>query len=483
MSWLDTLYETLDARASTETVAQIIVSGARLNPAAQHEALRVANAHAPWWVSSMADDWERAIPNAQPQLDAAAAQFGFREGGWGAGNRAPDPADPEYLRHVVTVLGHLVGGWQPGMDWKRDRLNSIDRASDMTWPDGTPGPPPVALKKRQYNRRIRVLRALSAKADRIEYRRAFRRFQLVGRAGFAHEIPAERFKADPAAACFIAYYVARQNRRRQFTLAAKENPIDALAQALYARCTVKGPRTDWDMIAMVYPRFAVVSRLTEEQRGVLMGRWWQVMADAALILAKAWSPTIDRKLMIVRRGTDSSTWNTMATAYNAARAGWINCCSVAGGELLEPFCPPKVMRVMAADLAYWHRASGGGVDPDTMVWSMLPFPWDVVVGIAQCDAAMVRGACQVAGVDPVKRGWTGPRAGGAIAEYKPTPELVHGVEIASPQWAALLRRAGVFGGHGKAKADAAELRVMAGSQVVGPLPAYLDGVLVDTDDN
>ena len=114
--------------------------------------------------------------------------------------------------------------------------------------------------------------------------------------------------------------------------------------------------------------------------------------------------------------------------------------------LLEPFCPGKVMRLMAADLAYWHQSSVGDVDPDTKVWAFLPMPWDVISGKTRCTRADVEGACRETGVDPAARGWTAPRAHGAVAEFKPTPELVHGVEVADPQWAALLRRAGVFSG-------------------------------------
>jgi hypothetical protein len=33
-----------------------------------------------------------------------------------------------------------------------------------------------------------------------------------------------------------------------------------------------------------------------------------------------------------------------------------------------------------------------------------------------------------------------------VARYSPTPELVHGVEVSSPQLAALLRSLGVFSG-------------------------------------
>jgi hypothetical protein len=35
-------------------------------------------------------------------------------------------------------------------------------------------------------------------------------------------------------------------------------------------------------------------------------------------------------------------------------------------------CPGKVLRLMAADVAWWHRQSGGGLHQDTAVWKELP---------------------------------------------------------------------------------------------------------------
>ena len=204
-----------------------------------------------------------------------------------------------------------------------------------------------------------------------------------------------------------------------------------------------------------------------------MGRWWSVMRDTAAELEQAWPERVDKLSMIVRRGMDSSTWNTMAQAYNAARAGWLNCVVASGaGALLEPFCPGKVMRLMAADLAYWHQASGGDVDPDTKVWAFLPMPWDVIGGKARCTRADVEATCREMGTDPEARGWTAPRAKGKVAEFAPTPELVHGVEVADPQWAALLRRAGVFSGKRIRPDMADEVAVIPEEVVTGARPVY-----------
>jgi hypothetical protein len=151
--------------------------------------------------------------------------------------------------------------------------------------------------------------------------------------------------------------------------------------------------------------------------------------------------------MIVRRGMDSSTWNTIAQAYNTARAGWLAAVAALGAEsLLDVACPGKAMRLMAGDLAAWHSVSGSGVDPDTLVWAALPLPWEVLSGEASCTRETVAAACREQGVDPERRGWTAPRATGVVARFAPTPELVHGVAVSDPLWAAILRRSGAYSG-------------------------------------
>ena len=75
--------------------------------------------------------------------------------------------------------------------------------------------------------------------------------------------------------------------------------------------------------------------------------------------------------MIVRRGNDSSTWNLMAGAWNKLRDGWFGLCDALGaGEIIERQCFGKVMRLMAADVAAWHRSLKGddALHGDTAVW-------------------------------------------------------------------------------------------------------------------
>jgi hypothetical protein len=83
----------------------------------------------------------------------------------------------------------------------------------------------------------------------------------------------------------------------------------------------------------------------------------------------------------------------------------------------------------------------------------------------------VEEACESAGVDPVQRGWVAPASKRAVGTFRATPELVHGVTIADPVWAMLLRRAGVFSGK-QVKPELVEeaLAGLAGGVVESDLP-------------
>lgn len=452
--YLGELHAALDKRLMPESAARIILRNRHLGNEARRLLEAVAASRASWWFSSMPEDYVRPV-DASRQLASAARMFG-------ADSSGVDPAGPAQLREFVNDLGGRVGGWRDGDDWKRDRLG---RAGRSQMRDAGP----ALVSKRQYNRHIRVLRHLSEKIAALEAEQVKRRLTLAGRSGFAQDIPLERFRADPAAACFIAYLTARKNRRRLFSLAGRENPVDHAAQALLGCC---GEGTDWAMIALAHPAPEILAHLSQEDLGTLMGKWSALMGQAAGLLRAAWADGTDRETMIVKRGMDSSTWNTMASAYNAARSGWVNCLDAADAlVLLDAACPGKVMRLMAADLAWWHRSTGGDVDPATKVWAALPLPWEVLSGEVVCTSATVEAACAVAGLDPVKSGWTGPRARGKVATFTPTPELVHGVEVADPVWASLLRRAGVFSGRNIRPDLAAEAaHGIAEGVVTGDLP-------------
>ncbi len=197
----------------------------------------------------------------------------------------------------------------------------------------------------------------------------------------------------------------------------------------------------------------MLDHLTEEQKGDLLGTWYGILEDVANLLEEVWRTTaVDRATLIVRRGNDSSTWNQTAAAWNKAREHWIALVySLGMGRLLEDLCPGKVLRLMAADVAAWHRASGGEVHPDTKVWAELPAPWDVLHGNALCTKATVEAVCRKHQVDPTR--WIGPRPPKVPAPFRPTPELVHGVAIRSPGLAKVLREARWFSGKSSVSVD------------------------------
>ncbi|MCC5576819.1 hypothetical protein IMZ11_14395 [Microtetraspora sp. AC03309] len=447
------LHGSLDRRYRPEDVADLVLRALDkrlsrrervvLERAATHSSRREG------WFSSMSADYARPVGGAR-QVAAANRLFDRQV--------EVDPDDPESLLEFAATMGREIRWTPERSDFLADRLNRDSRAAAG-----------MDLSKRQYNRRFRMLRRVAAKAGTLSTEQDKRRLLMVGVTGFGADIPLEQFTADADAACFVAYYTARRKTRREFSLAGRDNPFDEIAQVLLDRCTAE---SDWWMIAQVWATPEVLGRLTDEERGRLLGQWSAAMRHGADVLRARWNPGTDRTTMIVRRGDDSTTWNNLAVAYNAARAGWLAClASLDALDLLEVACPGKVMRLMAADLAAWHRGTGGGVDPNTAVWAALPLPWEVLDGTARCTRADVEAACRTAGLDPARSGWTAPAARRGVAVYRPTPELVHGVSIADPVWAALLRRAGVFSGRSVKPELAADAgHGLASGVVVSDLP-------------
>ena len=58
----------------------------------------------------------------------------------------------------------------------------------------------------------------------------------------------------------------------------------------------------------------------------------------------------------------------------------------------------------------------------------------------------VEDICKRHRVDPVEKGWVAPRPDRAVAAFRPTPELVHGVTVGNAGLALLLRKVGFFSG-------------------------------------
>lgn len=433
---LSPLYTCVQTRPRPEDVAEVIIEVLRpsgkllsmLEKAAKHSHKRLGYTY-----SSMAEDFSRPV-GMDTQVKVASELFRVEP------ISAVDCLDPDKVEAFVRSVSGQIAKAFGQSDFKAHRLNR-DQRKDAGVPSG----------HRAYNKRFRLLARMEERLTKLAWEQRKYLLTRVGKSAFAVQVPKDDLLADALTACFVAYQSARMSMRSVFTNGSQERAFDEVASALFAECK-SNASTRWDVVAYVLPDQEVLARLTDEQKGALMGRTWNVLVDAADFLATcAKRDTLDLTNMIVGRGNDSSSWNQAAGGWNKAREHWINILHAMGSEgLLDELCPGKVLRLMAADVVRWHSHSKGGLDsalhPDTKVWRRLPRPWDVVQGVESCTRADVLAACAAEGVEPGS--WTGVRAGRKPVPFKPTPELVHGVAVSSPALAKALRKAGVFSGKG-----------------------------------
>ncbi len=437
------LHASLGLRKRPEDVAQLIqdlftahrtdldpVTATALGKAVEHSLRSMWHGY-----TSMSEEFARPV-GAQRQLACTAALFP---------NLPELPADagddPARIEEVIRRAGEEIGREYGQNDFGTDRLDRDERAEA-----GLGG-----LSKRQYNKRFRLLRRMEAKLARIVHEQRRREITMTGKGALAHTLPYEAFAADPGTAAFVAYFTARGGMRSVFTNGKQRRPYDEVADALFQRLCAEPDRTNWYAVAHAYPTAEVLGHLSDADVARLLVRWNRFLREVAVMLEDAWNRCrLERHTMIVRPGNDSSTWNQAAQAWSTARAHWFALVGELGEQdLLDRFCPGKVPRLMAADVAYWHRRSGGGLHPDTYVWAELPLPWEVLRGEADCPRSLVEEVCRRHGVDPIAGGWTAQRPVAEPAPYSRTPELVHGVKVADPLMASALRSAGVFSGKGK----------------------------------
>ena len=430
---LRTLHRSLDERHTPEDVAivvrKLLATGGAAEPlAAAKTALDSVGRG--WANSSMLRDFHRPSDFAG-QFDVAGALFAALP----PGDAADIAAVEAYLERIAGEIGKTLGQ----SDFLHDRLNRDARASAGLG----------HLSRRQYNKRFRLVARMEAKRERVVRERAKRSLALASKSRLASTLGFDDLARDVPTACFVAYYVARANLRSVFTNARQARPFDTVCAALIAVCERRPSETNWLAIAHALPDAKVLQRLADGEKAALLADYFGLLETAAGLLREtAEAGTFDRATMIVRRGDDSSTWNLAAGAWNKLREGWFQLLFALGlGDAVERCCPGKAMRLMAGDVASWHRGSGGSVHPDTRVWADLPAPWEVLAGEADCTAADVRAACVRHNVDAERSGWVcPPTVERRVEAFAPTPELVHGVAVASPSLARVMRRSGVFSG-------------------------------------
>lgn len=430
------LHATLGRRDTPESVAEIVrdaIPGLRSGSWAERLKRRLGLApHRRFGWSSMATSFRRPDP-VNRQLDKArelALLF--------MGETLPEGADAEALDAVAADLNGLIGKTPGKARFDADRLNGEARLKAG-----------LTLSRRRYDKLFRLAGRLERRARCLQREEEKFDLILVSKAALAPRLTVDDFAGNVPSAAFVSYYAARMKLRSEFTIGGQQRPFDDFAALLLGLCE-KSESASWWAIAHVFPRADVLARLTDDQKGRLLGQWFDILQVAAERLGEAQAKTnIDMETMIVRRGNDSSTWNLLAGAFNRAREQWIALLESMGTDaMLDSMMPGKVLRLMAGDVAAWHRSTGGGIHPDTLVWRRLPPPWSVLRGEAECSRAHIEVACDAERIDPEKTGWSRARARTAVAEFRPTPELVHGVSVNNPYLAAYLRRAGVFSGKG-----------------------------------
>lgn len=344
----------------------------------------------------------------------------------------PAPDDAAAIQTYIATLRGLLG--LSMLDFKDGRLNRQQRVTNAAVPWNS---------HYSYNKRVRLVLRMADKAKRIEDAALLFRMEQTAKTKLAYQLVKEDV-THPATLAFIAYFVSRLGVRSAFTNTSQKRAFDEVSDILMEKCK-EDYHTNWFQIAHVYQGEGVLNKLTDAQKGELLGKFYEVMVLASTFLKELDDNSIiDHQNLVVQRGNDSSTWNAAAGAFNKARDAWIAMLYEMGREdLLDAICPGKALRLMAADVVRWH---GGYVEPNTAVYRLLPRPWEVVLGQKICDRTDIETALDKVHADPKTRsGWVKPR-GKYVENTAPTPDMVHGIAIGSPYMALALRKAGVYSG-------------------------------------
>src|SRR5262249_23563515 len=142
----------------------------------------------------------------------------------------------------------------------------------------------IDISRRQYNKRFRLAVRLERKVLNLRREQFKRALTLASKNRLAANIAWEAFAADPNTACFLGYYVARFNLRSLFTNTSQVRPYDEICEVLMQRCNCQPETTNWWAIAHVLPNDEVIGHLDDEQKGVLLAEYFNLMNEAATFL-------------------------------------------------------------------------------------------------------------------------------------------------------------------------------------------------------
>ncbi len=434
-AFLRELLETISMRRRPEDVAALVLPVLH-DQLSLHERTTISlvarHSRSGPGATSMMEDFARPT-GMQSQIAAASRSFLFPQVVSPTASQCDDVTAMQSFARDCGITIFKTSGLN---DFARGRLTAQQRREQG-----------VELSRRKYNRLFRFAARLEEKVEQLQHN--WKKYECVrlGKTKLLTQLSFDEFASDLPTACFLAYFAARCNLRTRFTIEGQTKPFDEVCEVLFDVCQ-RSETANWWAMAHLWPDNRVLEHLNDEQKGRLLGMFFQELQGVSELLRETWDRSnIDRETMIVRRGNDSSTWNAAAVAWNRARDGWIALLdSMNANALLDAVCPGKVLVLVAGDLAWMHSAHGQGLHSDTKVWNELPLPWQVLSGEVRCSRADVETVCRRHKVIPEKSGWTAPRPNAQAVAFVPTPELVHGVEVGNPHLAKLLREMGVFSG-------------------------------------
>lgn len=383
-----------------------------------------------------------AIPILAPQAQKALKQIA-REPYSFARTTFPMPVKTDRPVHVLAELIRTDGGVSP-------RVHGIDDTNGVQLLLETARATKL-IDKRAMNRLERQILKVERMFATYQEHKAICENGRFAKTAFAAELTESQL-TDPATLAFVAYYTANLGRRSRFIPVAgdkQDRAFDEVAHTLFQQ--LSPATTNWYAIAHVFPRADVLGHLTAAEKFDLLGRAQQTLYTAATQLQKLVATnTVDLNRMIVKQGNDSATWNAVAGAFNRARDYIIDTIYAMNmPQIFDRWLPGKALRLMAADLVWSRTVQGEGLEPDTKIWQALPKPWDVVLGNASCDRAMIDHAIKTMNLEGKVGGWTAARPRTAVSAWVPTPDLVCGVAISNPYIAEWMRKHGIFSANPK----------------------------------
>jgi hypothetical protein len=407
-----------------------------------------------------------------------------------------------YLKRTIAI-----DCTKQDVDFKKDRLNRAGRKA-VRAVSGVATSLPKG--HRAYNKRFRFLTRMEKKFNKWLWVREMRDLARVAKSRLAFTITPEEFGKDVVSGIFLAYITARLNMRSKFTNTKQDRAYDTIAEAIFQCIEPEtGNFVAMSRVHPAPDVLSHLNQQQlGELLGIWyhqMERAAKILDSASD--SNSYNLT---EAVVKRGDDSSTWNEAAGAFNKCRDGWIGTLYALGAESVLDGFAPGKVMRLMAHDVVRWHRSTHGGLDPDTIVWQKLPWAWEVVLGRESCNRKMIEDACRDASQDKIKqfetdlekvkvqeksraaelknspnksrrnrysygsyydnynqftyhrerleeqlgklkasmeggRGWIRARSKG-IEEWRPTPELVHGVEVGSPALALRLRKAGFFSG-------------------------------------